>query len=77
MSVHWLVYVDEQKCRYATWAIHDQADDKKCEEMYQLIHKWPSANVKKCEYGVKTLNDFLTEVLEAERKKAEEKLGLI
>ena len=69
-----IIYVDEQKCRYASWAIHDQADDKKCEEMYHLIHRWPSA---KCEYGVKTLNDFLPKVLEAERKKAQEKLGLI
>ena len=43
-----IVSVDEKACKYWTWAIHDQ--DKKCNEICEMSHKWPGADAKRCKY---------------------------
>ena len=65
-----IVSVDEEKCRYQTYAMHDKDDDKVCKEIYEVLGRWPSANPKNCSYGIDCLHKLLPRIVEAESKKS-------
>ena len=64
-----IISVDEKAKKYVSWAVHDRYDNQKCAEVYELIHKWPHANNKKCQYGIFSLNAVLPEVVESEQER--------
>ena len=60
-----IILVDEKNRKYDTWAINDR--DKKCDEIYEVLQRWPSAKPDRCRYGVDTLNLLLPDILQRER----------
>ena len=61
-----IILVDERNCKYTTWAKHDRG--KKCDEILELLNKWPPANSKRCKYGVDTLHTLLPDIVQSEQK---------
>ena len=61
-----IILVDEKNCKYSTWAKHDK--DKKCDEILELLQKWPPASHKRCKYGVDTLHTLLPDIVQSEQK---------
>ena len=48
---------------YNTWAIHDKEQDERCEEIIQLITRWPSACPKQCKDGIDMINQILPDIV--------------
>ena len=65
-----IISVDEQQCKYQSYALHDRLEDKVCSEIYELLQKWPSANSSKCRYGVDCLHTLLPEIVMKQRQRA-------
>ena len=63
-----IISVDEINMKYNSWAIHDRSSDEELSEIYNLVHKWPRANSKKCKYGVDTLDIILPDILAHQRQ---------
>ena len=55
-----IVSVNETKNTYSSWATHDR--DKRSDEIYSLIQKWPSANKKNCDYGMFAIRAVLPDI---------------
>ena len=58
-----IISVDEINMKYNSWAVHDRNSDEELSEIYNLVHKWPRANPKKCRYGVDTLDIILPDIV--------------
>ena len=69
MTEDLIISVDEKEKRYQSYAMHDKDDDKICAEIFELLHRWPSAKSKNCEYGIWCLNTLLPDIVEAEATK--------
>ena len=52
---------------YNTWAVHDRQHDALCEEIIQLIQRWPSANSKHCKDGIDTISMILPDIVKQMR----------
>ena len=63
-----IISVDEINMKYNSWAIHDRSSDEELSAIYNLVHKWPRANSKKCRYGVDTLDIILPDILAHQRQ---------
>ena len=61
-----IISVDEHKFKYSVWAIHDS--DKESAEVYSLLKKWPSADPKRCKYGVDTLHKMLPDIVKNQQQ---------
>ena len=74
MTSDMMVTVDENKCKYSSYAIYDKEFDVFCANLFDLINKWPRADESKCKYGVKTLRDLLPDIIASERKTYQKQL---
>ena len=61
-----IIAVDEQLRKYQTYAMHDVKDNKKCREIFDLLHEWPATDEKACEYGLLCLNKLLPTIVHHE-----------
>ena len=60
--------MDEVNCKWESWAVHDKDENAKVEDIVTVLKKWPSANTKRCKYGVDTLHVLLPEIIGSEKQ---------
>lgn len=64
MTDDMVVTVDETAKKYECWPIYLKESAEDCNEIYNLIQRWPSAKKSKCDYGIYALNELLDEAVE-------------